>query len=86
MFSPKNEEINTSEDLLKKCSLNLRNEANRDEKSLKTFENYIKVWNKSLKQAESARNKLNNQSFNKNYKINLNQSPRDITLAERNDF
>ena len=49
MFSPKNEEINTSEDLLKKCSLNLRNEANRDEKSLKTFENYIKVWNKSLK-------------------------------------
>ena len=72
MFSPKNEEINTSEDLLKKCSLNLRNEANRDEKSLKTFENYIKVWNKSLKQEESARNKLNNQSFNKNYKINLN--------------
>jgi len=59
---------------------------NRDEKSLKTFENYIKVWNKSIKTAESARHKLNNRSFNKNYKTNVNQSPRDITLTERVDF
>lgn len=66
--------------------MNLRNEADRDEKSLKTFENYIKVWNKSLKAAESARKKLNNRSLNKNYKTNSYQSPRDITLIERVDF
>ena len=66
--------------------MNLRNEANRDEKSLKTYDNYIKAWNKSLKAAESARKKLNNRSLNKNYKTNFNQSPRDITLTERVDF
>lgn len=45
---------------------------NRDEKSLKTFESYIKIWNKSINTAEKARNKLNNRNLNKNYKISLN--------------
>ena len=68
-----------------KQSFQKRNQEMRQEKSLKTYDRYQKIWFNNLDVFEHARDRQNRKEQSINYKFNQKQKENDFTLQDRTE-